>query len=351
MYSDFYRRTFLLTTAALLGYALYRIVAPLLGILGWGIMLAFILQPLHERLTGRLKGRATLSAGLIAGITPFLVFVPLSVLGAVFAGQVARVIGYLRAQTDVSYPELVHKLSSVPVVGRSVEWVQENTEMSAEQVQGWITDGLQVLLKNAASMGGSVALNVFGTLVGFFIMIFTLFFLLRDGKRIVLHLVELVPVERQRRGTLLKYLADVTRAVVYGSAATALVQGFMVGIGFAIAKLPSPVVFGVIATIAAFLPVGAAIVLIPAVIYLAATGHWGMATFLAIWTAVMWLLETILRPLLTAHQAQVSTLAIFIGAIGGVAAYGILGLILGPVLVSFVVALVQFARENSTTRA
>ena len=109
-------------------------------------------------------------------------FVPLSVLGAVFAGQVARVIEYLRAQTDVSYPEFVHRLSSYPLIGSAVEWVQENTSISAEQVQGWLTDGLQAILKSAASMGGSVALNVFGTLIGFFLMIFMLFFLLRDGR-------------------------------------------------------------------------------------------------------------------------------------------------------------------------
>ena len=94
-------------------------------------------------------------------------FVPLSVLGAVFAGQVAKVIEYLRAQTDVSYPELVHRLQSYPLIGNSVEWVQENTTISAQQVQGWLTDGLQAQLKTAASMGGSVALNVFGTLIGF----------------------------------------------------------------------------------------------------------------------------------------------------------------------------------------
>jgi predicted PurR-regulated permease PerM len=159
----------------------------------------------------------------------------------------------------------------------------------------------------------------------------------------------MVPVEPTRRSQLLKYLADVTRAVVFGSTATAIVQGLFVGIGFAIAKLPSPVVFGVIATVAAFLPVGAGIVLIPAVLYLGFTGHLGAATFLAIWTGVMWLLETFMRPLLTARHAQVSTLAIFIGAIGGVAAYGILGLIIGPVLLSFVVALLRFARENLRT--
>jgi predicted PurR-regulated permease PerM len=231
-------------------------------------------------------------------------------------------------------------------MGHAIAWVQENTEVSAEQFQAWLTDGLQAVLKSAAAMGGSVALNVFGTLIGFFIMIFALFFLLRDGPAMVAGAVRLVPVEPQRRGELLKYLGDVTRAVVYGSAATALVQGLIVGISFAIAKLPSPVVFAVLATIAAFLPVGAAIVMIPAAIYLAATGHWGGAIFIACATGIMWLSENILRPLLAAHHAEVSTLAIFIGAIGGVAAFGILGLILGPVLVSFVVALARFAQEH-----
>jgi predicted PurR-regulated permease PerM len=349
MHSDFYRRCFLIVTAVVLGYAAYRIVAPLLGILGWGVVLAFSLYPLHEWLTRVFKGRDSLSAGIIAGVTPFVVFVPLSVLGAVFAGQVARIIAYLSGPTDLSYPELVHRLSSYPLIGRSVAWVQENTTVTAEQVQGWMTEGLQVILKSAASLGGSVALNVFGTLIGFFIMIFALFFLLRDGRSMVENLVQMVPVERTRRSELVKYLADVTRAVVFGSTATAVVQGLFVGVGFAIAKLPSPVVFGVIATVAAFLPVGAGIVLIPAVLYLGFTGHLGAATFLAIWTGVMWLLETFMRPLLTARHAQVSTLAIFIGAIGGVAAYGILGLIIGPVLLSFAVALLRFARENPRT--
>jgi predicted PurR-regulated permease PerM len=347
MHSDFYRRCFLIVTAAVLGYAIYRILAPMLGILGWTVLLAFVLYPLHERLTRALKGRAAWSAGILSGLTPLLVFVPLSILGVVFAGQVARVADYLRGQTDLSYPELVNRLASYPLIGSAVDWVRENTTVSAAQVQGWMSEGLQAVLKSAASVGGSVALNVFGTLIGFFLMVFMLFFLLRDGRVIIRDCVPLIPVEPARRAKLMKYLADVTRAVVYGSAATALVQGIIVGVGFAIVKLPSPVVFGVVATIAAFLPTGAALVMIPAVLYLLFAGHLGAGIFLGCWTGVMWLSENILRPLLTAHQVEVSTLAIFIGAIGGVAAFGILGLILGPVLLSFVVALVRFGETGS----
>jgi predicted PurR-regulated permease PerM len=98
--------------------------------------------------------------------------------------------------------------------------------------------------------------------------------------------------------------------------------------------------------IAAFLPSGSAIVLIPAAIYLAFAGRWGAAVFIGCWTVGMWLLENVLRPLLTARHMEVSTLAIFVGAIGGASAFGILGLIIGPVVLSFAVALVRYMKEQ-----
>ncbi len=348
MDSAFYRRSFQIATAAILGYLLFRVLDPLTGMLGWAAVLAFTLYPLHERLTRRLKGRRALSAGILTALTPLLVLAPLSVLAGAFVGQVTRLIGYLRGQSSLSYAELLERLSRYPLIGAAVRWLRENVDVSAAQLQGWITDNLQALLKSAAAMGGTVALGAIGTLVGFFLMLFMLFFFLRDGRAMLDGLTRLIPVEGARRARLLKYLADVTRAVVFGSAVTALIQGVFVGVGFALVGLPSPVVFGVLATIAAFLPAGAAVVLIPAVLYLAFSGRWGAAIFLACWTAALWIVENILRPLLTAHHAEVSTLAIFVGAIGGAAAFGILGLVIGPVLLSFVVALVRFARETST---
>ncbi len=344
IYSGFYRRSFFIATAAILAYLLLAVVQPLRGALGYALVLAFLLHPLHERLSRRLKGRSMLSAGIITGLTPFFVLAPLAIFGVVFAEQVAGLVGYLRGQS-FAYPQFLARLESYPLLGEVLRWSSANVPVSAAQVQGWITGGIQSLLKSAASAGGSLALGLFGTVVGFFMMLFLLFFLLRDGHVMIDHLKRLIPLETASRERLLEYLAQVTRAVVFGSTVTALIQGIFVGVGFALVGLPSPVVFGVLATIAALLPAGAALVLVPAILYLAVDGHWVAALILAFWAALLVVVENVARPLLTAHRAHVSTLAVFVGAVGGVSAFGVLGLVIGPVLLSFVVALVRFMTE------
>ena len=264
MHSTFYRRCFQIITAAILGYGLYRMLNPLFGMLAWAVVLAFILHPLHESLTRWLKGRRSLASAILTVLTPFLVLIPLSVLGVEFAGQVARLLTYLRGSPQLSWTDFLNRLSGVPLIGGWIAWARDNTSFNAAQVQGWLTDGVESLLKDAASLGGNVALGVVGTLAGFFIMLFMLYFFLRDGRGMVERLTRLVPAEPARRRELLRYLGEVTRAVVFGSVATAVIAGAIVGIGFAIVGLPAPVVFGVLGLIAAFLPMGASVVLVPA---------------------------------------------------------------------------------------
>ena len=355
--SAFYRRLFAVAAAAVFGYLLIEILAPLKDALGWGTVLAFLLHPLHKRLTGVFKGRPALSAGILTVATPFMVLAPVSVLSVVFFEQAMGLLRYLRAHPFIGFPALIARLEQNPWFGASIHWIDRYLPAGTLNVHEWISTATAGILHSAAAASGNVAFLLFGTVISFFMMLFLLFFLLRDGESYLRQSVALVPLPAERRGSLLKYLGDVTRAVVYGSTVTAIVQGLFVAGGFAIAGLPSPMVFGVVAMITALLPAGATVVLIPAVLYLALQAHWGAALFLALWSAGLGLVENIVRPLLTAHRAKVSTLAVFVGAVGGVTAFGILGLILGPVLLSFIVALVRFLTEqqalvatlNSTT--
>jgi len=351
MYSRFYRRCFVIGTILILGYVLMQLLNPFWAPLGWAAILAFLLYPLHVWLTRKLRGRAGYSAGLLTGLTPFLIIGPVVAFGVVFARQVGLLIDYLRNRPAGTYPALLEKLQSMPIVGRVLGWFGADVSITAEQVETWLVSGAQSMLKNAAAVGGNVAIGVVGTLVGFFLMLFLLFFLLRDGQLMLRHMEKLIPMEPARRTRLRTYLSDVTRAVVFGHALTAVIQGTLVGTGFAITGLPSPVVFGVFAAIAAFIPAaGTGFVLIPAVLYLAFSGQWAWAIFLGIWSLGVGFSDNFLRPYLTRQRASVSTLAVFVGVIGGVAAFGFIGSLLGPVLLALVIALLRFAEEEVGTK-
>jgi predicted PurR-regulated permease PerM len=157
----------------------------------------------------------------------------------------------------------------------------------------------------------------------------------------------LIPVPEEHREQLFNHLASVTRGVFYGIGLTAIVQGILVGIGFAIAGLPSPVVFGVLAAILALLPAGgAAIVWIPGFLFLAASGRWGMAIFMLIWGFVVSTSDNFLRPVLVARYAPVSAFMVFVGVVGGIGAFGTIGIVVGPVFLALVAAILQYFDEK-----
>jgi predicted PurR-regulated permease PerM len=242
---------------------------------------------------------------------------------------------------------MLARLEQFPVIGSVAEWLRHNLTASTEQLQGWLVSGTQMLLQSLAATGGNFLLSALGTIIDFFMMLFLLFFLLRDGPQLLGRMVRLVPVDPQHRGGLLKLVGDTTHAVVYGEGLTALAQGTLVGIGFAIAGLPSAVVFGVLAAFLALLPaVGTALVWVPAVVFLAATSQWGWAIFMLIWGTGVSVFDNVLRPLLISRQAPVSILTVFIGVIGGISAFGMIGVIIGPVLLTVIAALLRFLDET-----
>jgi len=348
MYSRFYRRCFLIATVVILGYVLLQFLQPFWAPLGWAAILAFMLHPLNGWLTRKLKGRRGHAAAILTGLTPFFIIAPLVSFGLIFARQVAALLDYLRERdVTTSWPDLLNRLENLPLLGRIVGWLGPDVSITAEQIGNWLVTGLQAMLKSAAALSGTFALGVVGTLVGFFLMLFLLFFLLRDGESMLGHMMRLIPMETAQRLKLRDYLSDVTRAVVFGHALTAVIQGTLVGIGFAIAGLPSPVVFGVFGGIAAFIPAaGTGFVLIPAVLYLLISQQWGWAIFMALWTAAVGTSDNLLRPYLTRQHAQVSTLTVFVGVIGGVSAFGFIGSLIGPVVLALIVALLRFAEEH-----
>jgi predicted PurR-regulated permease PerM len=188
--------------------------------------------------------------------------------------------------------------------------------------------------------------------VGFVLMQFMLFFFIRDGESMATTTRELIPLSEVYKDRLFEHLAAVTRAMVYGTGLTALIQGTLVGLAFLFVGLPSPLVFGVIAALTALLPFGGtALVWLPAVIYLGVQGRYGAAIFMLVWGAVLVsLVDNIVRPMLVSGRAKVGTLTVFIGVLGGLAAFGAIGLFLGPVVLALIIALIRVVLEIRRTQ-
>jgi len=342
----FYARTFALLTLFAVGYLLYSILQPFFAPIAWALFIAFLLYPLHRWLERKLGGRASASAGLLTLLTVLMLIGPLAGLGAAFAAQAAELLRYAQDFAVEHRPSQPSDLQSVPVLGPAIIWLQEAFGISFAQLQSWAVEGARTVLKTLASLGRLAVLGALGTVVGFVMMVFILFFAIRDGRSMFAALRELVPMAAAERARLFAHLAAVTRAMVYGTGVTALVQGVMIAVGFVIVGLPSAIVFGVLAALAALIPLaGTPLVWVPAAIVLALDERWYAAVFMLAWGAIVASVDNVLRPILVAGRADVGTLTVFIGVLGGISAFGPIGVILGPLVLALVIALVRFTLE------
>lgn len=344
----FYPRVFGLVVAAILGYALFLILKPFVGPILWATLLAFLLFPLNRRLRRKLPGRPGLAAFLLtAGVTLGIV-IPVALLGVAFAGQASDLIQRLSDTARRYRIASPRDILRHPALTRAVEWVSDRVPVTVAEIQEWIVTAAREGLKFVVMNSRFVFLGALGAVIGLALMLFILFYFFRDGEGLGRRMLGLVPLSEEHKARLLKHLADVTRAVVFGSLLTALVQGVLVGIAFTVAGLPSPIVFGVLAGVASLIPmVGTALVWGPGAIVLMAQGRWGWAIFMLVWGGVVvGLADNFLRPIFISGRAEIATLPVFIGVIGGLAAFGAIGLVLGPLMIALALALIRFAEES-----
>ena len=343
-----YPRVFALVTAALLAGALFVIVRPFLEAILWSMLLAFLLSPAQRAVTGLLGGRAPLAAILLTVLTAVVLIAPGPLLAVAFARQAREL--FARGQKLVAESGIAGAgdLLEIPLVSRVIRWAETMAPVSADQIHDWLASGAQTLLQGLVAVSGAFVVGALNALVGLGITLFLLFFFLRDGDRMVATAVGLIPMAAKRRSHLVDHIASVIRAVVFGSLLTALVQGLLVGVGFAFVGLPSPVVFGAVAAVAALVPlIGTALAWVPAAGVLFLQGRWVAGLFLLGWSvAVVSSADNVVRPLFISGRAQISTLPVFLGLLGGVSAFGPIGLVLGPVVVALTLALLRFAEES-----
>lgn len=346
--SRFYARVFALVAVALLALAVLSILRPFFESILWAGLLAFLLQPVTRRITRAFHGRRGLAALLVTLAGALFVLIPAVVTAVVFAGQASELVARLQELADRYKIAQASDVFLVPALDRLIRWVSGLMSVSPEQIQAFAIQGSKSLLMLLVASSGAFFAGVLGVLVEVTLTLFLLFFFVRDGEQAVARGLALVPLSAERKEHLVGHLSAVTRAVALGTLLTAVCQGILVGLGFAFTGLPSPVVFGVLSSLAALIPlVGSSLVWVPAAMVLVAHGRVGAAIFLAFWgLVVVSLVDNIVRPLVVSGRAEISTLPVLLGLMGGLATFGAIGIILGPVVVALVLALFRFAEEE-----
>ena len=331
---------------AFLLYQFYRILSPFVGPLSWAGLLALIFHPLQDRLTVLLRGRRGLAAFLLTTAVILVVIVPMIYLSAVLASESAALYDDVRAFIESG--ELTVWLDELRASRPGRLW-----DSWAPRLESWEVDLPAMALRASNVVSGflvaqapAAAANVLHFVANFFFTTFALFFFFRDGARMVHGLREIIPMELEYKNVVLHRFYDTLSAVVQGSLVTAVAQGVLAGIGFWTLGVPFAILLAVASSFVSLLPMGGPIVWVGVVLYLLAISAYGRALMLLAWgVLVISSADNVIRPLIIGGRTQIPTVLLFFGILGGLQAYGFLGVFLGPVVIATLVAFVRIYRE------
>lgn len=317
----------------------FFIIRPYLVTLALAGTAAVIFYPVHAYIQKALRGRKTVAALLMVVLTYILVLFPLVLIGIQIVAEATGMYALLRADTD-TLP--LHLLSQIETAIQAyIPGVSLNISQFAGQALNWIAGSVQSLVTQTFR-------TLFLTLLG----TFAYFYMLRDGKSFIDALVELSPLDDKKDIKLIQRLHKAINSVVRGSIVIGLLQGIVTGIGLAIFGVPNAVLLASIAAVGAMIPtIGTTIVLGPVVVYLLVMGEHVSAIGLTVWgAAAVGSIDNFLYPLLVGKGMRMHPVFIFFAVIGGIAYFGISGLILGPLIISLLFGLLDIFQEETQGR-
>ncbi|RKG59717.1 AI-2E family transporter [Corallococcus sp. AB011P] len=321
-----------------------RILLPFLMPVLLGGFLVVLFMPIQDSLDRRLQGRKSLAAGLSTLAVFLLILAPLALVGWMVAREVLQFVG--QAQDLLDQVDLRHHfLNSLPRgLDRYVHFDPESSETER-------------LLMTAVSGGAGLLADVVGAgtelLVNMFLMTVAMYYFFLDGRRLVNEVARLIPLERRYFDAFSHEFTDVAYAIIYGNTVTALVQGAVGFVGLLIAGVPHAGVWGAAMVLVALVPVGGtALVWGPIGVVLIAANRVSEGVFLLAWgTFLVGSIDNVIRPRLCGSRMALHPLLVFLSMFGGLAVFGMMGLLVGPLIASIFMAMVRIYRRDFLGRA
>lgn len=336
-YSSLEDKTFLLLLAAI-SLAFAWILWPFSGAVLWGVVLAIVFAPLNRRLAKFMRQKRTFAAIATEIIIVVMVILPLMLIGASLVEQASGV--YQRIESgELSLSRYFQKiLDALPAWAGHLLDHFGLTDLSAIQTRlaTALTKAGQFLIAQAINVGQ----NTFSFFVSLFIMLYLLFFLLRDGDSISGRIQDAVPLRAEHQSALISRFTTVIRATVKGNIVVALLQGILGGLIFWILGIHAALLWGAMMALLSLVPaVGSALVWLPAAIYLLASGSvLRGSVLLTFGIFVISLVDNVVRPILVGKDIQMPNYLVLLSTLGGIAVFGINGFVIGPLIAAVFLA-------------
>lgn len=311
---------------------------PFYGAVFWGAIFAMMFRPLFLRLLEKTGNRPTLAALASLGIVLLVVILP---LGLIVGSLVQESAGlYQRLQSG----ELKPALYLQEVYGALPAWVLNLLDRFGLGSQGLILERLTASVSKGsqfiATQAVTIGQNAFDVVISFFVMLYIMFFMLRDGHKLATYIRNAIPLQDDIKQDLLKKFVTVISATVRGNVAMAALQGFLGGLAFWGLGIHAPLLWGTMMAFLSLVPaVGAALVWGPVALYLLATGAVAKGFILmAFGMLVIGMVDNILRPVLVGKDTQMPDYLVLVSTLGGIAIFGLNGFVIGPLIAAMFMA-------------
>jgi len=343
-------QTFLLLLVAVT-VAFGWILAPFYGAILWAVVIAVIFAPLNLRLQQRMGGRPNLAAATTVLIVIAMVILPLALITASLLQEGSAF--YAKMQSGeynfASYTQRVFDALPGWVTGLLDRFNLTDLGKVRDSVAAGLVKGGQAVAPQALSIG----INTFDFVIGLGIMLYLLFFLLRDGEALTERIKQAVPLRAGQKTALFGRFADVLRATVKGGIMVAIAQGALGGLAFWFLGIHAALLWAVLMAFLSLLPaIGAGLVWVPVALYLLATGSvWQGVSLILYGVLVIGLVDNLLRPFLIGKETKLPDYVVLISTLGGIQVFGLTGFVIGPLIAAiFMVSWEIFATSRQATQ-
>jgi len=310
----------------------------------WAIALGIVFYPAHAALARQWPKRPAIAATTSVVLVLFVVVLPIVGIGAAVTSEAGALYQRLRAG-DYSLMDIYGRIAErIPQLADALEGLGVDMERISSQLSSSAVTVSQFIASRALELGqDTVRIAVF-----FFLMLYLLFFFLRDGTEMLHRLVRALPLGDERERHLLERFAEVSRATIKGTLVVGIVQGTIGGVAFAALGIGSPVLWGVVMALLSIIPaVGPAFVWVPATVILFAGDRIVAGIILVlVGTLVISLADNVLRPLLVGRDTRMPDYLILLSTLGGLTAFGLAGVVIGPIIAAFFLSVWEMAVEE-----